>query len=216
MIDLSELNPDLRAYFHSDGWLHHPLVIGLPGCIDPARINERYLYKKQLCIEAERNEDWSEFIFLHQRPYRTKALVKALRRCHDPVEAALLVTEVWIDSENLRQHRADWLKIWTALPDSRLTMNEDERAALRALPDRIRVFRGFQKFRKRGLRGLSWTTDRAKAEYFAQRFSVLGQRGFVASGTVRKSNVLAYFSGRMESEVVVLPDNVRGVTVCEG
>jgi hypothetical protein len=63
------------------------------------------------------------------------------------------------------------------------------------------------------VRGLSWTADKKKAEWFAGRFPTLNDKGFVASGWVRKDDVLAHFIGRQESEIVVLPDKVQDVAI---
>ncbi len=52
---------------------------------------------------------------------------------------------------------------------------------------------------------MSWTLDRNKAVWFAQRYSVLTELGApkLAEATVRKRDILAYFNGRKEKEVVV-------------
>ena len=58
------------------------------------------------------------------------------------------------------------------------------------------------------MKGWSWTTDPDKAEWFARRFAVRGKECFVAEGTVSKQYVIAYFTGRNESEIVVDPRRV--------
>jgi hypothetical protein len=94
-------------------------------------------------------------------------------------------------------------------------MSEEEGEALAALPDKICIFRGYRGYRKRGARGLSWTLDPAKAEWFARRFSFLSPRSYVATGCVRKSKVLAYIDGRKEREIVVLPEIVRRIVITQ-
>jgi hypothetical protein len=59
--------------------------------------------------------------------------------------------------------------------------------------------------------GLSWTTDREKAVWFARRFP--GPEPRVLTGRTRRGNVIAYFAGRQEAEVIVLPEDVEVVAV---
>src|ERR1700720_120677 len=82
-------------------------------------------------------------------------------------------------------------------------IRQNRRGADRGAPDRA----------DRGLtRGLAWTMDQSKAEWFAGRFPYRGPP-FVASGWVFKRDVFAYFIGRQESEIVVSPNSIRDVAV---
>jgi hypothetical protein len=204
------IDPELRSYFHG-GLVHHPLIIASVTANRIQYINETYRKNKADARKAEREGDWQRLIRgLYERPYRIKALRKALRRIADPKEAARLVGDVWRDSENIRQHRSAWHSIWTGLADPWAAMDEKEQAELATFPDKLTIFRGHGG--RRGLtKGLSWTMDQAEAEWFARR-SFRGPP-FVASGWVFKIDVFAYFNGRKESEIVVSPDSVRDVTV---
>ena len=55
--------------------------------------------------------------------------------------------------------------------------------------------------------GVSWTTDKAKALWFAQRFRK--HSASVLSGIVCKGNIWAVFTGRGESEILCDPLAVR-------
>jgi hypothetical protein len=197
-----------------NGTLHHPLIIlHHAGEMDAAKINEMFRQKKAQLAKAERDGDWPKYIWLHERPYRLRPLRKALCRINDPACAASLVSEIWSDSESIRHDRAIWI-VWKALSNPRLSMSEEEREAFAALPEELCVFRGYSRYRLRTARGLSWTLDRAKAEWFARRFS-FRSRGYVATGCVPKSKVLAYFDGRQEREIVVLPEDLRRIVITE-
>jgi hypothetical protein len=72
------------------------------------------------------------------------------------------------------------------------------------------------------VRGLSWTSRKKQAEFFAgyacggRREFVTGEAGtepFVVSAVCRKSDVLAFFTERQESEIVLDPDCLRSVTI---
>jgi hypothetical protein len=210
------LDPELRSHFHPDGWLRHPLIIEPMALIshDTVRINEAYQKKKLLRAQAERNGNWSQYVFIHERPYRVRPLLNALRKIRDAQQAAQLVKQVWTDSENLRQHRSAWISIWSKLSNPRQTMDKNEQKKFDALPRRFPIFRG--QGGRRGLTSrLSWTIDEAKAEWFAYRFLLKGQRAFVASGWVRKDDVLAYFIERNESEILVMPKKVRDIAITQ-
>jgi hypothetical protein len=47
--------------------------------------------------------------------------------------------------------------------------------------------------------GLSWTLDKAKAEFFANRFS---KGGIILEREIPKSDIIAVLTGRGESEVI--------------
>jgi hypothetical protein len=92
-------------------------------------------------------------------------------------------------------------------------MDDEERKVLAELPDTIQVFRG-TCYAPEGCRGLSWTLRRDIAERFAIKGAFLGSRPkgaipYLVTATLRKRDVLAYFDGRDEAEIVALPEKVR-------
>jgi hypothetical protein len=48
---------------------------------------------------------------------------------------------------------------------------------------------------------LSWTLDRERAEWFANRFD---QKGIVIEKAIGKEEIVAYFSGRGDQEIIVI------------
>ena len=78
-------------------------------------------------------------------------------------------------------------------------MDEEEYKFYKNLPEKITVYRGTGKG-VRHLLGLSWTLDYKKAKWFATRWN---KEGVIYKGIIRKEHVLAYFSRRNESEVVI-------------
>jgi hypothetical protein len=201
-----ELHPELALHLTEDGpvgaMVHHPLVIDL--IVVPemyGRLNRLLAHKRERLAEAEAEGDWHTYVFLHERPYRLDALAKVPTSVEGYGE---LVGSVWIDSENIWQGYDQWCELLAGRP---LMMDEDERAAFAELPDVLEVHRGYGH---RQL-GLSWTLDCEKAEWFARRAAGLGNapRARVASGRVRKEQVIAYLTGRGEDEVVVFGDHVE-------
>lgn len=77
-----------------------------------------------------------------------------------------------------------------SLPDNIEQLSDD---------DMITVYRGV---RVNDYKGLSWTTDKLRAEWFAKRFGIDGEKGYVFVGQIKKKDIIAFFDNRNESEVV--------------
>jgi hypothetical protein len=205
------LHEDLLPYFEEDGpigpSLRSPLVYDVIG-VRPAYANWRYAQKKAALEDALANGKWHTAVFIHERPYRVDALLRIVTEHGDAIDDATywsLVGSVWVDSENVWQNRAEWDVVFHGLrehDEAHHMMDDDERATLAQLPDRIKVYRGAVD--QVNDDGLSWTLDEAKAQWFARRFDRGLGTAVVVHGWVAKEDVLAYFSGRGESEIVVV------------
>ena len=87
-------------------------------------------------------------------------------------------------------------------------MDEEERTAHQALEDTVTVYRGVTPYNAKNIRALSWTLDRKTADWFAHRF---GEEGTVYEAQIRKEHILALFTGRNESEVIVDPRHLEQI-----
>jgi hypothetical protein len=122
---------------------------------------------------------------------------------------------VWTDAENVSNDGdaiSLWQDIWQQVSWTRQgrarkrrfhVMEPAERELFDALPDRLTVYRGYSIAGNE--HGYSWTLDRNKAEWFARRYAGSSEADgvFVASVEVNKNEVLAYFTGRNEAEIVL-------------
>jgi hypothetical protein len=171
-------------------------------------VNDLYRDRKAEAAGAFEKRNWSTYIFLHEGPHRLHALTECIRFGLSGPEYWSLVGDVWVDSENIHQNLQEWRRVWRSQePGREKCMNDDERAVLASLPDLVQVWRGtaYQK----SIRGISWTTIRDKAKWFAKRFS---HGGLVAEATVAKKDIKAVFLERKESEVVSLRVKIEQVT----
>lgn len=104
-------------------------------------------------------------------------------------------------------YRLDWyLDMFTSPRPARAAMmNTDERAALDGLPPTVEVYRGVCHPDPACHRGLAWTLDRERAQWFADRFACLHEDAapIVLEQSVDRSEILAYFAERQEAEVIV-------------
>ncbi|MCZ7488609.1 hypothetical protein [Rhizobium rhizogenes] len=224
---LDLLDPDLRKYVDWEGnygpVFDHPLyrdpimlmTAAIPadypaGSASPAglgRINQIVDLKQRSLEKYKLRQDWRSYVFTFHRPYRVDALLTVIRS----VGASRLwplIGDVWRDSESNMPSRVEWAEIWSHAygkqggfrPEFYRVMSAKERRFYRALPETITVYRGC--FDASDTMAYSWTLDREMAEWFARR-KRSQENPVVARMDVHKSNVLAYFAGRNESEVVI-------------
>lgn len=218
-----ELHEDLKPWVVEDGqfgpMLKHPLVqdfmFDSTRC---ARLNAAYAYKLQAVADARTKEDWRKYIFLRERPYRAIVLHDLLlSKMVSGEQYWKLVGDVWSDSENCWQYQEEWHEMLTADQAGREFMSsEDVRCVFTLPPEKgglapeTRIYRGFCN--EDALDGYSWTLDKARAKWFANR-AVWRTGGraipMVASAMVKREHVIAYITGRDEQEIVLLPEHAQ-------
>jgi len=207
------LHPDLVEHLFPDGEgmvVHHPLIIShsfSPGFF--GEVNRLYMVNKQDVIDAEAKRDWTNFMLLHERPYRFQTFRKIRNRLSD-AEYWEVLGNLYTDSEtihcNLRFLRP---ALTSTRPCRERIMNPQERRFLAKQGERLTIYRGCRSGRKIGW---SWTLDRRKAEWFARRFEEYVEGSpIVLIGEVDKNDVIAYFADRKEKEIVVDPKKVKVV-----
>lgn len=209
LLDKKEsLNPALRPYINKGPlglMIQHPLIQEIMYREQMnALINKRFEVKVEALNEAVDSKNWNRVIWLHERPWRIEALIKYQGQMSD-TQYWECVGAVWIDSENIWQRTYEWRTLWeNPRKGRRFAMDAKERKQLALMPDTIQVFRGVHGkgiTKQRHRIGMSWTTDREKAEWFANRWAPQHPIK-VLEGTVKKYAVHAYFIGRNESEIV--------------
>lgn len=215
------LDPELARYRNrvNDQMeaIQHPLVYAVPYMpgMEDGRLNGMLRQKKKVIAEYEAEGNFSAIIsVVYERAYRLDALLRYAERIEDDCNFWDTVGGVWTDSENIHQSYDEWQDILHTLrPRRECIMDEDEREALAALPDTLKVYRGVRALDGDydGLEGFSWTLDRSQAVWFARRWAGVndGETAVVYTGKVAKADVIAYFSGRGEKEIVALPEHVR-------
>lgn len=119
----------------------------------------------------------------------------------------------WEQSENLYQLEEAIQELLTpevATDQQRFSvMTEGELDVYNKLPESVRVYRGCWAGNQNGW---SYTIDREKAVWFANRLPMDGQP-LLIEGLIKKEDVILYSEARQESEVIVDPDNVKEKTI---
>lgn len=203
------LHEDLQPYVETNTigqMIRHPLVMGFYHEAMNRQFNQSYAYKTNAIAQAKASEKWNTVIMLHERAYRLDAFSEICTLMSDKDYWKNLAM-VWVDSENIFQNLEQWIELWNSDRAFREhSMSKSEQEYFNSLPETLAVYRGSAY--ETSLEGLSWTLAKDRAEWFAERFSN-GREIFIARGTVKKSSVLAYFSGRNEEEIVVMPEDVE-------
>jgi hypothetical protein len=208
---LERLDPDLLPYVCQGGLrdplLHHPLVIQGYAEAQNKSINDLYHHKKQACEAARASGDWSQFIDLHERPYRCSAFKAVMDQMTD-TEYWTLLGDIYTDSENLSQWSAD-LRTLLGSPraEREQFMPEADRDELGKIVARGWEITAYRGYSMRKLRGWSWTVSKARAVWFARRSTDRGAR--VAEATVRTVDIIAYLGERGEQELVLDPTRIK-------
>lgn len=206
-----DLHPELQAHF---GYLadtgvpciKHPLIYSIFHVDNlNALTNKRFELIKANVESALKENDISTYVFLHERPYRLIAFNKAISFLNLKISNKdywELLGSIWTDTENSWESSDLWKRHFSSdRPCSEYLMDKQERKAFKNLPDKLTIYRGYVP--NQNEEGLSYTLDKSTAEWFANRFS---KNGKVIKRVVNKSDVLAYFTGRNEDEILLKPN----------
>jgi hypothetical protein len=124
-------------------------------------------------------------------------------------EATLLQAYVTRDSNHLNWPMSSIRSLFNAANHRKLLKAGDP------LPDgdSFTVYRGVSgSGRYRRVRSYSWTLDRATAEWFAHRYLQFGAKHpGVYRAVIRREDVLAYYNGSNEEEILCYPQRYRQV-----
>ena len=127
-----------------------------------------------------------------------------------------ILSDAWIRSENpnmdknfVKRNLIDMFK----KADKSILMDGEEKEKFDSFDDTITIYRGVTSYNAKNIKALSWTTDYQTAEWFAHRF---GEDGIVYQAQIGKEHILAFFSGRNESEVIVEPKYLTNITEAQG
>jgi len=199
-----ELHEDLKPYVEQGEFgpmLRHPLHYEVPWIFSNAMANRRYEEKLKMVQKAIDSQNWKQYVWLHERPYRVDAF-KEIQELLEDSEYWHLLGQIWTDTENGWANLEDWKKLFSSKRSKRsYLMDWDEQMAYESLSDTVTVYRGCQP----GLNenGISWTLNYDKAQWFATR---LGKDGVVLEKQVTKRDIVAVFTGRNEFEAVIIND----------
>ena len=162
--------------------------------------NKQHLRKEQNAQSAYENKYWSQYIMLHERPYRVEAFLDIMDQLSDEYYWSIL-GDVWVDSENIWQYRDIWYHLLTSERHGKAAfMSVTDIVLLEKLDEELTIYRGCVDANENGF---SYTLSKDKAKWFAER---LGKQGKVLVKNVKKSDCFAYVSQRWEAEIIYLKE----------
>lgn len=184
----------------------------------------RRAYKQTLVDERLAARDFTGALCLFGSEAVAGAIVKLAPALTDEQLRETLRDE-WTRCEAHRDYRADFIELFKRV--GFVTDVGDEWSQTKELPARLRgktvtIYRG--NLGEDEPVGIAWTLSKKTAEFFSKhgmslRGQFLGLYREDGVATVWKAkadtkDVLAYFDGRGEKEVVIDPANIRGAHVC--
>jgi hypothetical protein len=195
--------------------LQHPLVYDVPYFPQlNARLNQMLAQKQVALTRGKKERNWQSYVWLHERPWRMEALLGIKKQITDDAVYWQLVSDVWIDPEDQWQWGDRSTRQLFNRPQKDLMMTPTERDTLAYLPDSLTVYRGIHGNGSRS-NGWSWTIDRDRAEWFANRWQASGRELRILSALAHKSDVIAYLDRRGESEIVIDPRSLQNIEELE-
>lgn len=205
-----ELHEDLQPYVIAEERLNgvkclkHPLVYSLFYTdAENALLNEQYRVRLAHITKCLENGNIGGYIFMHEKPFRLVAFKQYIKQKQitDKVYWETL-RSIWMGSENIWQEMKDWRFLLSSKRKERgCFMDLSDRIVLADLPQTVTVYRGHHGVNENGY---SYTLDKEKAQWFADRFgSHKGVRA-VKTITVSKSDIFAYLNSRGEKEVILM------------
>ena len=203
-----ELDRELLPFLGESSFgpvLKAPLVFMVPYLPQLAAIaNHAYRTKRAAVARAEADGRWERVLWLHEKPYRMTVFLRVRDRMTDR-DYWQSLGSLWLETENLHEDQDEWVAALTADRPGRARwlMDEGERTVLAGLDAEVTVYRGFRRTGRH--LAPSWTLDRARAEWFARRAIGATGHGYLATVTLPKASVVAYFGGRGEREIVLDP-----------
>ncbi len=185
------LHPELKKRLEPGPlglWVRHPLIVDLYHEQLADHLNARFDWKLAELERHEKAGNWDLWIFVHARPYRLDALMEALDRGAELTTD--LLEQVWVDCEGPWINREVWLDLFQQV----------DCPAIAELPEKLVIYRGTVEDDEEGI---SWTTNEATAQFFADRFD---KGGVVKTAVIHRRSVLFYTEARGEYEVIYDPN----------
>jgi hypothetical protein len=166
-------------------------------------------------IQLVENGEWDKFLFGHFHRSQSAYVLWQIQNELDDRTYWSLLGRAWCNSDNNWQDLWRWVSMfWAERPHKEHVMSEEDREVLASLPETLTIYRGCNAHSKHGL---SWTLDKEFAERFSRerhgfwfpadkdgnlKDGMYRARPRVYERTITKSDAIAYFGARQESEII--------------
>ena len=180
-------------------YMNHPMLI--------ETANKVYKKKKELEKKAIAKKDMESLFWIVERAYKVPYIYEALMSWWKPNAKEYWKTlhHTYCTSESVYNDLEYWDVLFNEYHQDKkhLMMTRKERKYFKSLPEEITIYRG-------GVcdKGISWTINKDKAEWFANRFN----NGYaVFEKKVKKSDCFAYIRDCGEDEIIYIKETDWGI-----
>jgi hypothetical protein len=191
----------------------------LPKGLDAETFGDAYVqkinFKQGQLDEAISQQNWDKVFMLIEKPFRLSwleeniDLIKDDKQYYDFLKDAYMMTEFPMNGfSNYR----DLLHLLYAKDNPKLMMDKEELKLLNSLPNEVKIWRGVKvdDVLDEDNIGLSFTLNKDKAIWFAERFSQAGvSQAILIEAVVNRFDILSIFLNRDEEEVIVNPEYIK-------
>ena len=191
----------------------------LPKGLDAETFGDAYVqkinFKKQELDKAIEQQNWDKVFMLVEKPFRLNwleeniDLIKDDKQYYNFLKDAYMMTEFPMNGfSNYR----DLLDLFYARKNSKLMLDKDELKLLNSLPNEVKIWRGVKvdDVLDDDNIGLSFTLNKDKAIWFAERFAQAGvSQAILIEAVVKRDDILSIFLNRDEEEVIVNPEDIK-------
>ena len=207
---------DVHTTEYSPMIVHHPFASSgfmiLPGTNEildiTASMESREKWRDYLGKKIDEAKSAYEIFLMLNKTYAL-TFIKYAKDGLSAAEFSEILADAWIKAEapnmDVNVSKTELVGLFNQA-DKQSLMTEDEQKRFADLTETVTVYRGVTSYNAKNVRALSWTLDRSKAEWFAHRF---GEDGKVYQAQINKADILAIFTSRNESEVVLNPRKLQ-------
>lgn len=160
-------------------------------------------WRKQLKQQIDALSNVKDIFLMLNKPY-ILTFISYIEPMLTDAELGKILSDNWSFIEEITGNcnvNGRKLVKWFLRADKRSLMTEEEYSVYESLPEEVTIYRGVTSHNRRYKMALSWTIDREKAVWFANRFET--GTGEVWQMTIPKERICCFFSGRNEQEVIV-------------
>lgn len=207
---------DVHTTEYSPMIVHHPFASSgfmmLPGTNEildiTASMESREKWRDYLGKKIDEAKSAYEIFLMLNKTYAL-TFIKYAKDGLSAAEFSEILADAWIKAEapnmDVNVSKTELVGLFSQA-DKQSLMTESEQKRFADLTETVTVYRGVTSYNAKNVRALSWTLDRSKAEWFAHRF---GEDGKVYQAQINKADILAIFTSRNESEVVLNPRKLQ-------
>jgi hypothetical protein len=207
---------DVHTTEYSPMIVHHPFASSgfmiLPDTNEildiTASMESREKWRDYLGKKIDEAKSAYEIFLMLNKTYAL-TFIKYAKDGLSAAEFSEILADAWIKAEapnmDVNVSKTELVGLFSQA-DKQSLMTESEQKRFADLTETVTVYRGVTSYNAKNVRALSWTLDRSKAEWFAHRF---GEDGKVYQAQINKADILAIFTSRNESEVVLNPRKLQ-------